>query len=51
MQGSIMVHGHCPSPHCHLSIKQVSFKCQQEKVPDRQMDGQTDGQSGDSMGA
>jgi len=58
MQGRIMVLGFCPSPHCHLSINQVSFKCQQEfssflpeKVPDRQMDGQTDGQSGDSMGA
>ena len=25
IQGRIMVLGYCPSPHCHLSINQVSF--------------------------
>jgi len=29
MQGRIMVLGFCPSSHCHLSIYQVLFKCQQ----------------------
>ena len=37
IQGSIMIPVHCPSPHCHLSINQVSFNVQ------------TDGQSGDYM--
>ena len=44
-QGMIMVLGFYSSPHCHLSVHQVSFKCQQQfksylpdKVPDRQMD-------------
>ena len=29
IRGRIMVNGHCPSPHCHLSKYQVLFKCQQ----------------------
>jgi len=29
IQNRIMVLGFRPSPHCHLSINQVSFKCQQ----------------------
>ena len=29
MQGMIMVIGFCHSPHCHPSIYQVLFKCQQ----------------------
>ena len=29
IQGRIMVLGFCPFPHCHLSIYQVWFKCQQ----------------------
>ena len=28
-QGRVMVLGHCPSSHCHLSINQFSFKCKQ----------------------
>ena len=28
IQGRIMVLLHCPSPHCHLSINQMSFKSQ-----------------------
>jgi len=26
IQGRVMVIVHCPSSHCHLSIKQVSFQ-------------------------
>ena len=26
IQGRIMVHGYCPSPHCHLSIYQVPLQ-------------------------
>ena len=29
IHGRIMVLGFSPSPHCHLFINQVSFKCQQ----------------------
>ena len=29
IQSKIMVLGFCPSPHCHLSIYQVWFKCHQ----------------------
>ena len=44
-----MVPVHCPSPHSHLSINQVSFKSQQQfksyfpdKVPDGRRDRQRD---------
>ena len=40
-----MVPVHCPSPHSHLSINQVSFKCQKQfksYFPDKVPDGRTD---------
>ena len=42
IQGRIMVHGFCPSPHCHLSIYQVLFKWQQGTG---RTDGRTDGRT------
>ena len=30
LQGMIMVLVHWPTPHCHLSINKVSFKCHQQ---------------------
>ena len=48
IQGLIIVLEFCLSPHCHLSINQVSFQCQQQflsyspdKIPDRRTDRQT----------
>jgi len=44
IKGRIMVIVHCPSPYCHLSINQVSFKSQQwflSYLPDKIPDGQT----------
>ena len=46
----IIIHGHSPTPHCHLSIYQVLFKCQQLQVLmlfAGQGTGWMDGQSGD----
>ena len=45
IQGRNMVHVHSPSPHYHLSIKQVSFKSQQQflsYLPDKTPNGRTD---------